>query len=94
VGFFEDVATWAGTPFREVLDRAGVQPGASGLRLVSADGYVTYVPLDVALQEDSFLAYEWEGEPVPVLHGFPVRAVFASLNGSDWAKWLVEIEVN
>jgi DMSO/TMAO reductase YedYZ molybdopterin-dependent catalytic subunit len=94
VGFFEDVATWAGTPFKEVLDLAGPQPGASGLRLVSADGYAGYVSLDVALEEDSFLAYEWESEPVPVLHGFPVRAVFASLDGSNWVKWLVEIEVN
>jgi DMSO/TMAO reductase YedYZ molybdopterin-dependent catalytic subunit len=94
VGFFEDHATWAGAPLGYVLDLAGVQEGAENLRLVSADGYATLVSLESARQEDSFLAYEWEGEPLPILHGFPVRAVFPSLNGGDWVKWLIAIEVS
>jgi DMSO/TMAO reductase YedYZ molybdopterin-dependent catalytic subunit len=49
--------------------------------------------LEDARDESNFLAYEWEGEPVPVLHGFPVRAVFPALNGNKWVKWLIEIEV-
>jgi DMSO/TMAO reductase YedYZ molybdopterin-dependent catalytic subunit len=93
-GFFEDEATWAGAPLKDVLELAGVQAGATGVRLVSADGYSTFVSLDEALAADAFLAYEWEGEPVPVLHGFPVRAVFPALGGNRWAKWLIEIEVN
>jgi DMSO/TMAO reductase YedYZ molybdopterin-dependent catalytic subunit len=93
VGFFEDEATWAGASLAHVLDLAGVQDEAVSIRLVSADGYTTYVGLEDARREDSFLAYEWEGEPVPILHGFPVRAVFPTLDGNNWAKWLVEIEV-
>jgi DMSO/TMAO reductase YedYZ molybdopterin-dependent catalytic subunit len=93
-GFFEDEATWAGAPLKDVLELAGVQAGATGVRLISADRYTTFVSLDEALAKDAFLAYEWEGEPVPVLHGFPVRAVFPALNGNRWAKWLIEIEVN
>ena len=91
-GFFQDEATWAGAPLREVLERAGLPPEASGLRLTSADGYSVFVPLDDVL-DDGFLAYEWEGEPLPILHGFPVRAVFPSLDGGKWVKWLIEIEV-
>ena len=48
--------------------------------------------LDLSPRSD-FLAYEWEGEPVPILHGFPVRAVFPSLNGNKWVKWLIGIDV-
>ena len=92
-GFFVDEATWAGTPMRDVLALAGVQEGVFGLRLISADGYSTSVPLATALSETSLLAYEWEGEPLPVLHGFPVRAVLPGEPGSSWAKWLVEIKV-
>jgi DMSO/TMAO reductase YedYZ molybdopterin-dependent catalytic subunit len=92
-GFFEDEATWAGVPLVDVLERAGVQPGAAGLRLSSADGYSTLVTLPAATSEDNFLAYEWEGEPLPILHGFPVRAVFPELGGSFWVKWLIRIEV-
>jgi DMSO/TMAO reductase YedYZ molybdopterin-dependent catalytic subunit len=47
----------------------------------------------VVLSSDSFLAYEWEGEPLPIIHGFPVRAVFPALSGNTWVKWLVEIQV-
>jgi DMSO/TMAO reductase YedYZ molybdopterin-dependent catalytic subunit len=92
-GFFVDEAIWAGTPIRDVLALAGVQEGVFGLRLIGADGYSTSVPLSTALSETSLLAYEWEGEPLPILHGFPVRAVLPGEPGSSWAKWLVEIKV-
>ena len=92
-GFFQDEATWAGVPLDDVLALAGVHEDAAQLRLVSADGYATVVSMDELTSGSDFLAYEWEGEPVPVLHGFPVRAVFPALNGNKWVKWLVEIEV-
>jgi DMSO/TMAO reductase YedYZ molybdopterin-dependent catalytic subunit len=92
-GFFQDIATWAGVPLIDVLELAGVQEGARGIKLVSADGYSAPVPMAQALSEKNFLAYELEGEPIPVLHGFPIRAIFPELQGNKWAKWLVKIEV-
>jgi DMSO/TMAO reductase YedYZ molybdopterin-dependent catalytic subunit len=92
-GFFRDIATWAGVPLKHVLELAGVQEGASDVRLRSADGYSSTVSLSVALAEDNYLAYELEGDPVPILHGFPIRAIFPELGGNKWAKWLVKIEV-
>ncbi|MFN2157258.1 MAG: molybdopterin-dependent oxidoreductase [Anaerolineae bacterium] len=92
-GFFQDEATWAGASLDAVLERAGVQTDARQLRLVSADGYSTVVFLDQLEPGESFLAYEWEGEPLPILHGFPVRAVFPALDGNKWVKWLVKIDV-
>jgi DMSO/TMAO reductase YedYZ molybdopterin-dependent catalytic subunit len=92
-GYFEDVAVWSGVPLVYVLDLAGVQPGAQDINLISADGYSTAVPLAKARAEGNFLAYEWAGQPLPRLHGFPVRAVFPGLDGNKWVKWLVKIEV-
>ncbi len=92
-GFFEDEATWAGASLYPLLNRAGVLPGATQLRLRSADGFSTLVELDAVRGPDNILAYEWEGEPLPVLHGFPLRAVFPDELGDAWIKWLVEIEV-
>jgi len=92
-GFFEDVAVWAGTPIASVLRLAHVQAGATQVDLVSADGYVVSVPLATAGSEGNFLAYEWEGRPLPILHGFPVRAVFPALDGSKWIKWLMQVRV-
>jgi DMSO/TMAO reductase YedYZ molybdopterin-dependent catalytic subunit len=92
-GFFQDEATWAGASLDALLERAGVQAEAKQLRLVGADGYATVVFLEQLEPDENFLAYEWEGEPLPIVHGFPVRAVFPALNGSKWVKWLVQIDV-
>jgi len=92
-GFFSDVATWAGTPLRYVIDLAVPQPGATGVRLIAADGYSASYALHDATAQGNFLAYEWEGKALPRLHGFPVRAVFPGLEGNQWVKWVIKIEV-
>jgi DMSO/TMAO reductase YedYZ molybdopterin-dependent catalytic subunit len=90
---FEDRATWAGASLREVLKLAGVQAGAQQVQFVAADGYKVTLSLERALQPTNFLAYEWEGEPLPRLHGFPLRVVLPDEVGAYWVKWLVEIHV-
>ena len=92
-GYFEDYANWAGCALTAVLDRAEPRPAARQLELVSADGYRTTVTLQEARSGYAFLAYEWEGKALPVLHGFPVKASFPGLPGNKWVKWLVEIRV-
>jgi DMSO/TMAO reductase YedYZ molybdopterin-dependent catalytic subunit len=93
-GFFEDLATWAGTPLDGVLALAGVQKGSTKIQLVSADSYrATLMLQDIAPANDYLLAYEWEGQPLPIAHGFPVRAVLPNVTGGMWVKWLVAIEV-
>ena len=93
-GFFEDHAVWTGASLAAVLDRAGADPDARGITLVGADGYSSWVDMDQARAPHNLLAYEFaEGRPVPILHGFPVRAVFPSLAGGKWVKWLVEVRV-
>lgn len=92
-GFFEDTATWSGASLEYVLELAGARESSTHIRLVSADGYAALVEMKEALSGENYLAYEWEGKPIPVLHGFPVRAVFPGSNGNRWVKWLVRIEV-
>ena len=93
VGVFEDVAQWSGVPLRYVLGLAGVQSDAKAVRLLGGDGYQVKMLMEEALGEEIFLAYEWEGQPLPVLHGFPLRVVAPNLYGSNWVKWLIEINV-
>ena len=78
-GIFEDwvdTATWSGVTFAEVLKLAGPLPEAKTLTMVSADGYKVTVDLETAMKPENYLAYELEGQPLPVLHGFPLRSVF------------------
>ncbi len=92
-GFFVDHATWSGASLATILEMAGMQPGAERIRMTSADGYSTTLSLDKALVPENFLAYELMGQPLPVLHGFPLRSVIPGQNGNVWVKWLVEIAV-
>jgi DMSO/TMAO reductase YedYZ molybdopterin-dependent catalytic subunit len=90
---FKDVVSWSGVPIQEVLKMAGVQAGAKTIILSGADGYTASIALEDALKPQNYLAYEWEGKPVPILHGFPLRAVFPDFGGWAWVKWLIGIEV-
>jgi DMSO/TMAO reductase YedYZ molybdopterin-dependent catalytic subunit len=92
-GVFVDTATWSGAALGAVLEMAEVQAEAGKIKMVSADGYWVYLSLADALRPENFLAYELMGEPVPVLHGFPLRAVIPGKNGNYWVKWLEEIVV-
>ena len=92
-GFFEDSASWTGVTIQSILDLAGVQDGTNDLVLVSADGYRVTIPLIEALEQESLLAYEVNGQILPILHGFPLRAVFPDMSGGEWIKWVVEIQV-
>ena len=92
-GLFVDEATWAGVPIADVLGLAGVQDGAQSVNFMSADGYTTSLELEQAFDRANFLAYEWEGQPLPRLHGFPLRVVIPGALGNQWTKWVVEMEV-
>jgi DMSO/TMAO reductase YedYZ molybdopterin-dependent catalytic subunit len=92
-GYFVDHATWAGTPIAEVLALAGVPAEAAAVGVMAADGYATWLTLAQALDRSNFLAYEWEGQPLPRLHGFPLRVVMPGAEGNQWTKWVIEIEV-
>ncbi len=92
-GFFRDTANWAGASLAAVLALAEPASDARYVELIGADGYSSLPEIERALDPANFLAYEWEGQPVPVLHGFPVRAVLPKEEGNRWVKWLVRIEV-
>lgn len=94
VGYFEDRATWAGVPFAHILDLVNVRPEATIMTLRGADGFFNGILIEAARLDGAYLAYEWEGQPVPVLHGFPLRAIYVSDIGSYRVKWVLEIELS
>jgi DMSO/TMAO reductase YedYZ molybdopterin-dependent catalytic subunit len=87
-------AVWRGISFRDLLLRAGVDTDR-GVRVVMTglDGYETSVPLALALRPESLLVYEMNGMPLPIEHGYPLRALFPDRYGQKQPKWLSLIEV-
>ncbi len=88
-------AEWVGVPLATVLDRAGVQPGATQIVGRSVDRWTAGFPTEVALDgRIAMVAVQMNGEPLPISHGFPARLVVAGLYGYVSAtKWLSEIEL-
>ncbi len=92
-GFFWDNAQWTGTPLAPLLEEAGLQEGAKNVRFHALDGYQSSLSLEEALAEGVFLAYQVNGETLPLEHGFPLRLVARGQFGGRWVKWLGRIEV-
>jgi DMSO/TMAO reductase YedYZ molybdopterin-dependent catalytic subunit len=85
---------WRGVRVRDVLDRAGVRPGATHLRFHSFDGaYTESLTMEQARRPDVIVAHEMLGRPVTQAHGGPVRLYVAPMYGYKSLKWLDRIEV-
>jgi DMSO/TMAO reductase YedYZ molybdopterin-dependent catalytic subunit len=88
-------ATWIGVPLGELLSEAGVHADADAVLSTSADGFTAGTPL-AALTDgrDAMIAVGMNGEPLPIVHGFPARMVVPGLYGYVSAtKWVTDIEV-
>lgn len=88
-------AYWLGVPLPQILERAGVQSGATQIVGRSVDGFTVGFPTEVALDgRTSMIALGMNGEPLPTSHGFPARLIVPGLHGYVSAtKWLAEIEL-
>jgi len=88
-------AAWLGVPLTDLLDEAGVQPGATQVVGRSVDDFTVGFPTAV-LEGDrpALVAVGMNGEPLPAPHGFPARLVVSGLYGYVSAtKWLTEVEL-
>ena len=88
-------AVWQGVPLADLLERAGVQDGATQIVGRSVDDFTSGFPAEIGLDgRTALVAVGMNGEPLPAPHGFPARLVVAGLYGYVSAtKWLREIEL-
>jgi sulfite oxidase len=94
-------ARWTGVALRDVLRLAGLTSSARHVWLDGADtgvgrapDFVRNLPLDKALDDDTLLAYEMNGQTLPVSHGFPLRVIVPGWEGAYSVKWLTRIRVS
>lgn len=94
-------ARWKGVRLKDVLNKAGIKKDALEVTLNGAEGpvisrtpdFIKSLPLWKALDEDTILAWEMNGEPLPHLNGFPVRLVVPGWTGTYWTKMISAINV-
>ena len=94
-GSYVGTARWTGALLAPLLERAGVQAGATQVLSRSVDGWTCGTPTAAVTDgRDAMLAVAMNGEPLPLEHGFPVRMVVPGLYGYVSAtKWVTELEL-
>lgn len=85
---------WTGASFRDVLALARPQPEATHARIIGADGFDETVALDLINSDPNVVpCYAWDGQPLPVQNGFPLRVHIPNRFGMKQPKWITSIEL-
>jgi DMSO/TMAO reductase YedYZ molybdopterin-dependent catalytic subunit len=93
-------ALWKGARLKDVLSRAGVRAetvevvvgGADRPVLDATPDFVKSIPIDKARDDNTLIAYEMNGTPLPLYNGFPIRLVVPGWTATYWIKHLDRIE--
>jgi DMSO/TMAO reductase YedYZ molybdopterin-dependent catalytic subunit len=94
-------AVWRGVRLKDVLARAGVRGNAAEVVADGADrgaidktpDFVKSLPMDIALRDETLIAFEMNGAPLPHWNGYPARLVVPGWTGTYWVKQLVSLRV-
>ncbi len=93
-------AKFSGVRLADVLKKAGVKAAGKYVALNGADkpvgkqpDFIRNLPLAKAIHPDTILAYEMNGEALPQIHGFPLRAIAPGWEGAYAVKWLAHVQV-
>ena len=97
---------WTGTPLAALLKECGLHERGVEIVFYGADQktekiregnydqrFARSLSRQDALRNEVLLAYEMNGQPLNVGHGFPLRLVVPGWYGVAWVKWLSRIEV-
>ena len=91
-------ARWTGVRLKDVLDRAKMRATAQHVGSVPTDHgplktppFNRSIPLAKAIDDDTILAYELNGQPISVEHGGPLRLIVPGWAGDNSVKWLTSI---
>ena len=91
-------AVWGGIWLKDILNKAGLKSNAKHVCFEGFDipkgkaqiKFIRSIPIEKAI-ESTILAYEMNGEPLPLEHGFPLRALALGWTGANSVKWLTKI---
>jgi DMSO/TMAO reductase YedYZ molybdopterin-dependent catalytic subunit len=97
-------AVWTGVRLREILDLARVKNGSAqvqfqgletgqGPKGLGSNLFLKSLDLDNSVLGESIVAYSMNGEPLPLLNGFPVRLVVPGYFATYWTKCLTWIRI-
>lgn len=93
-------AVWKGVRLKDILAKAGLKADALEIVLNGADqgvipetpDFIKSIPVWKALDENTLVAYEMNGAPLPQLNGFPARIIVPGWTATYWLKQVISIK--
>ena len=93
-------ARFTGARMSDVLKKAGVKTSGLNVEMHAADrppgtmpAFVRQVPMAKAMHPDTIIAWDMNGQPIPLPHGMPLRAIVPGWEGAYSVKWLNALNV-
>lgn len=94
-------AKYKGVRLNNILNKAKVKANALEVTLNGADtpvlertpDFVKSIPVWKALDENTIVAYEMNGEPIPHWNGFPARIIVPGWTATYWVKHITDINI-
>ncbi|WP_335965255.1 sulfite oxidase [Galbibacter sp. PAP.153] len=96
-------AKWTGIRLRDVLEDVGVKNDAVYIGYHAADIHLSRspdkepisrgCPMEKAYQDETLLAFQLNGEDIPLAHGYPLRLVAGGWPASVSGKWVQRISI-
>lgn len=95
-------AKWTGVKLKDLLQFAGEKPGSIDVSFNGLDmppmptvaDFVKSLKYDHAIDGDVMVAYEMNGDPLPLLNGYPLKLVVPGWYATYWVGMLSNIEVH
>lgn len=92
-------ARWKGARLKDVIAGVGLKPEAIEIAFNGADGpafdktpdFIKSLPAWKAMDDQTLIAYEMNGAPLPHFNGFPARLIVPGWTGTYWMKHLASI---
>src|SRR5262245_29981490 len=92
---------WGGVRLADVLKAAGLKPGAAHVAgqggdpgpIATAAPVIRSIPMAKAMDPNTLIAWSMNGEPLPWIHGYPLRLLVPGWVGSASTKWLSTVTV-
>jgi DMSO/TMAO reductase YedYZ molybdopterin-dependent catalytic subunit len=96
-------ASWTGVRLRDILEDVGIKSNAVYIGFHAVDKHLSMdpkkepisrgCPMSKALQDETLLAFEMNGEAIPLIHGYPLRLVAGGWPASVSGKWVNRISI-
>ncbi len=89
-GSLATYGNWTGILLSDLLIKAQLTPEVSSIQFTASDGYKVNIPIELAMQPQTIIAYQQDGHPL--VEG--LRLILAGSNGAAWISLITTITMS